>query len=72
MERSLAVFSAWILSESKSSLYGQKKSRWSTEVMSKTIGTVFVMLERETYFASCKVLNNCKYDTWLKDYLKMV
>ena len=34
--------------------------------MLKTIGTICVMLERKKYFASCEVLNNRKYDTWLK------
>ena len=29
------------------------------------------MLERKKYFASCKVLKDCKYETWPKD-LKMV
>ena len=30
------------------------------------------MLERKKYSASCKVLKNRKYETWLKDLKKMV
>ena len=40
--------------------------------MSKTIGTIYVMLERKKYFSSCKALKNHKYDTWLKDLKKMI
>ena len=46
LEISLTIFSTWILSESNLGLDGQKKSCWSPEVMSETIVTIFVMLER--------------------------
>ena len=47
-------------------LYGKKKPRWIPEVMPKNIGTVCVMLKREKYIDSCKVIKDQKYDTWLK------
>ena len=34
--------------------------------MSKNIGTICDVLKRKTYFDSCRVLNDQKYDTWLK------
>ena len=51
---------------------GQKKLCWSPEFMSKTTGTVFVMLERGKYFVSCGVIKDRKYETWLREILKMV
>ena len=66
LEISLTVFSTWMLSESNPGLDG-KKYCWSPEIMSKTIGTICVILERKIYLACCKVLENRKYDTWPKD-----
>ena len=40
--------------------------------MSKTIGIFCIMLKRKTYFASCKILKDRSYETWLKDLLLMV
>ena len=51
---SLNIFSTWILNESETVLFFQKKLCWNTRLMSKTIGTFCVMLERKQYFASCK------------------
>ena len=44
LAKSLAVFSTWMLSESKPGLDCQKNSRWIPEVMSKTIGNICVVL----------------------------
>ena len=60
---SLNVFSTCILIQLKIVLYGQKRLYWSPKFMSKTIGTVFVMLERGEIFASCKVLDNWRHKT---------
>ena len=65
---SLNVFSAWMMSQQKTVLYGQKELCWSPESMFKTIGTFCVMLERKKYFSSCKVLKDWRYENWLKDF----
>ena len=43
LETSLNLFITWMLSQYKTILDGKKKLRWITEVMLKTIGTVFVI-----------------------------
>ena len=40
--------------------------------MSKTIGTVCVMLERKNDFSSCKVIKDRTHETSLKDLKKVV
>ena len=50
LSTSITVFSTWMLSELKPGLYGQKRSRWSPEVMSNTIGKFCVMLEIIFFF----------------------
>ena len=40
---SLIIFSTWMLCQSNTALDGKKSIYWSTEVISNTIGTVFIL-----------------------------
>ena len=60
-----------MLVQTKTVLNSQNKLCCSPEFMTKTIGK-FVLSWKEEKFASCKVLKDRRYETWLKDLLRIV
>ena len=71
LERSLNSFSSWMISQSNTVLNGKKKLHWIPDFVSKTIGTVFVILKMRKYLSSCKVMRYLRHKNWL-NYLKKV
>ena len=65
LARSITVFSNWILSESEPGL-DDKKVSLDSRIYVEDYWNDFFYVENDI-FGSCKVINNQKYDTWLKD-----
>ena len=61
LERSLNSFSSWMISQSNTVLNGKKKLHWIPDFVSKTIGTVFVILKMRKYLSSCKVMRYLRH-----------
>ena len=72
LARNITIFSTWILIELKPGLDVQKILVGVQKSCRRILESFVLYWKGKNDFASCKVLKDRKYDTWMKDFKSMV